>query len=75
MSDYYISKNLLIEELQKRIGGDLDCEDVEYLEKIINSIPAVKINNNNTKERKESVESSHLRILGFNVCSEVEVNE
>lgn len=40
MSDY-ISKSALIEELQKRIGGDLDIEDVEYLEKVVNSIPTV----------------------------------
>lgn len=40
MSDY-ISKSALIEELHKRIGGDLDADDVEYLEKIINSIPTV----------------------------------
>ena len=39
--DDLISKSALIEELQKRIGGDLDIEDVEYLEKVVNSIPTV----------------------------------
>ncbi len=40
MSDY-ISKSALIEEFQKRIGGDLDVDDVEYLEKVVNIIPTV----------------------------------
>ena len=51
----YISKSALIEELQKRIGGDLDIEDVEYLEKVVDSIP--------TLDKKEIIRKAFERAI------------
>ena len=39
MSDDLISRSAVIEEFYKRIGGDLTFEDVQYIEKVIESIP------------------------------------
>ena len=37
--DDLIRRSDVIEEVYKRIGADLDIDDVEYFEKIINSVP------------------------------------
>ena len=37
--DDLIRRSDTIEEVYKRIGADLDIDDVEYFEKIINSVP------------------------------------
>ena len=36
-----IRRSDAIEEVRKRIGADLDIDDVEYFEKIINSVPTL----------------------------------
>lgn len=34
-----ISRSIVIEELYKRISGDLTVEDVKYIEKVIEGVP------------------------------------
>ena len=53
--DDLIRRSDAIEEVYKRIGADLDIDDVEYLEKVINGIP--------TLDEKEIIRKAFERVV------------
>lgn len=62
-----ISRSAAIEEFYKRIGGDLDADEVHYIEKVINSLPTaydfdevikqLEYQKNQYLRRKEEIEN------------------